>query len=52
MSSNDLEGNTSALAETYAAVAGTARVRVLNHPPTFFHRVSKKKIATLDCELL
>ena len=52
MSSNNLEGNTSALAETYACCCWDRATCVLNHPPTFFHRVWKKKIATLDCALL
>jgi hypothetical protein len=40
------------LSGTYPVVAGARACSVLEHPATFFHRVWKKKIATLDCELL
>jgi hypothetical protein len=42
MSSNDLEGNTSALAETYAAAVGTARV-VFESPVDIFPQGIEKE---------
>ena len=52
MSSNDLEGNTSALQEIYAANAGTEPGPFWDYPPTFSTGCRKKRIATLECELL
>ncbi len=44
MSSNNLEGNTSALAETYACCCWERTTRVLNHPRHFSTGCAKRKL--------